>query len=255
MLSRYSQQHARARPSWARGTCAVVRYRQNRSANQEVPAASAATRLESSAGNPLPAAAVAVAAHSRRNQPDDADVCAKGSPKGTGTAQQQQQQGRRGVPPDRATHVHGHPPKPQGGDHPSSSNFWVVVQHLEQQAAQEPTITAALLDTDVAVLPYPPPAAAAAAAAAQQQQRPNRLHLGRRHVQALDFDRMYRQLAEFKRAHLTAHVPRHCWDAPELGAWARQLRKDRKEGRLERWKVDRWVMWRWSSRCVCRDML
>jgi hypothetical protein len=112
-----------------------------------------------------------------------------------------------------------------------------VVRHLEQQAAEEPTVTATLLHSDAAVAADPP-------AAATPAQQPARIHLGRRPVQALDFDRMYRQLADFKRAHLTAHVPRHCWDAPELGAWVRQLRKLHKERRLERWKVDRWVLQR-----------
>ena len=54
-----------------------------------------------------------------------------------------------------------------------------------------------------------------------------------------DFGTMYVQLQAWKQQHLTAHVPRHCFDAPELGAWVRHLRKLHKEGQLEQWKVDR----------------
>jgi hypothetical protein len=50
---------------------------------------------------------------------------------------------------------------------------------------------------------------------------------------------MYQELKAWKEQHLSAHVPRHCFDAPQLGAWVRHMRKQYKEQRLEQWKVER----------------
>lgn len=50
---------------------------------------------------------------------------------------------------------------------------------------------------------------------------------------------MYAQLQAWQQRHLSAHVPRHCFDAPELGAWVRYMRKQHTDGQLEQWKVDR----------------
>ncbi|KAF8067197.1 hypothetical protein HT031_002244 [Scenedesmus sp. PABB004] len=53
------------------------------------------------------------------------------------------------------------------------------------------------------------------------------------------FDAMLARLAAWRAAHLSAHVPRHCFDAPELGAWVRAQRKAHRDGALEAWKVER----------------
>lgn len=53
------------------------------------------------------------------------------------------------------------------------------------------------------------------------------------------FEPMYEQLRRWQGRHVSAHVPRFCFDAPALGAWVRFLRKQRKLGQLEQWKVDR----------------
>eukprot|EP00882_Tetradesmus_deserticola_P012521 GHRQ01013273.1.p1 GENE.GHRQ01013273.1~~GHRQ01013273.1.p1 ORF type:complete len:258 (+),score=66.86 GHRQ01013273.1:833-1606(+) len=55
----------------------------------------------------------------------------------------------------------------------------------------------------------------------------------------MDFETMLRQLAQWKAQHLSAHVPRLCFDVPELGAWVRFVRKQHKDGLLEQWKVAR----------------
>lgn len=55
----------------------------------------------------------------------------------------------------------------------------------------------------------------------------------------MDFAAMYAQLQAWQQRHLSAHVPRHCFDAPELGAWVRFMRKQHTDGQLEQWKVDR----------------
>jgi hypothetical protein len=57
--------------------------------------------------------------------------------------------------------------------------------------------------------------------------------------QEREFSDMFDQLAQWKQLHLSAHVPRFCFDAPQLGAWVRQLRKAHKLGQLEQWKIDR----------------
>lgn len=58
----------------------------------------------------------------------------------------------------------------------------------------------------------------------------------------MDFGVMFTQLQAWRQRFLSAHVPRHCFDAPELGAWVRYLRKQHSEGQLEQWKVDRWAV-------------
>jgi hypothetical protein len=72
---------------------------------------------------------------------------------------------------------------------------------------------------------------------------PTRLPDMRLRPSQMDFPTMYTQLQAWQARHLSAHVPHHCFDAPELGAWVRHMRKQRKDGRLEQWKVDRcaWV--------------
>jgi hypothetical protein len=55
----------------------------------------------------------------------------------------------------------------------------------------------------------------------------------------MDFELMFGQLVQWKAQHLSAHVPRFCFDAPELGAWVRYVRKQHKDGLLEQWKVER----------------
>ncbi|KAF6255405.1 hypothetical protein COO60DRAFT_217099 [Scenedesmus sp. NREL 46B-D3] len=55
----------------------------------------------------------------------------------------------------------------------------------------------------------------------------------------MDFGLMLGQLTQWKAQHLSAHVPRFCFDAPELGAWVRHVRKQHKDGVLEQWKVER----------------
>ncbi|WIA12702.1 hypothetical protein OEZ85_006343 [Tetradesmus obliquus] len=55
----------------------------------------------------------------------------------------------------------------------------------------------------------------------------------------MDFETMVGQLVQWKARHLSAHVPRFCFDAPELGAWVRYVRKQHKDGALEQWKVER----------------
>jgi hypothetical protein len=55
----------------------------------------------------------------------------------------------------------------------------------------------------------------------------------------MDFEAMFGQLEQWKAQHLSAHVPRFCFDAPELGAWVRYVRKQHKDGLLEQWKVER----------------
>lgn len=55
----------------------------------------------------------------------------------------------------------------------------------------------------------------------------------------MDFEVMYQQLEDWKQRHMTAHVPRYCFDAPELGAWVRKMRKQYKDGKLELWKSER----------------
>jgi hypothetical protein len=55
----------------------------------------------------------------------------------------------------------------------------------------------------------------------------------------MDFETMFEQLVQWKAQHLSAHVPRFCFDAPELGAWVRYMRKQHKDGLLEQWKVER----------------
>ena len=57
--------------------------------------------------------------------------------------------------------------------------------------------------------------------------------------QEREFSAYFDQLAAWKQQHLSTHVPRFCFDAPELGAWVRQLRKTYKLGQLEQWKIDR----------------
>jgi Helicase associated domain len=55
---------------------------------------------------------------------------------------------------------------------------------------------------------------------------------------SMDFHAMCSQLAQWRATHLTAHVPRHVFDAPALGAWVRHMRKLHKDGKLEQWKVE-----------------
>jgi hypothetical protein len=55
----------------------------------------------------------------------------------------------------------------------------------------------------------------------------------------MDFAAMYALLQAWQQRHQSAHVPRHCFDAPELGAWVRYMRKQHTDGQLEQWKVDR----------------
>lgn len=55
----------------------------------------------------------------------------------------------------------------------------------------------------------------------------------------MDFAAMYAELQVWQQKHLSAHVPRYCFDAPELGAWVRYMRKQYKVGLLEQWKADR----------------
>lgn len=55
----------------------------------------------------------------------------------------------------------------------------------------------------------------------------------------MEFETMFMQLAAWKQQYLTAHVPRFCFDAPELGAWVRHMRKQHKDCQLAQWKTDR----------------
>eukprot|EP00775_Hariotina_reticulata_P002782 gene2782-3075_t len=55
----------------------------------------------------------------------------------------------------------------------------------------------------------------------------------------MEFEIMFVQLAAWKEQHLTAHVPRFCFDAPELGAWVRYMRKQHKDRHLAQWMTDR----------------
>lgn len=57
----------------------------------------------------------------------------------------------------------------------------------------------------------------------------------------MEFETMYQQLCEWKQCYMTAHVPRYCFDAPELGAWVRKMRKQYADKELEQWKVERYV--------------
>jgi hypothetical protein len=82
--------------------------------------------------------------------------------------------------------------------------------------------------------------AAAAAAAAVTAPRALAAPARRPHPARMPFDAMYTQLAAWRARYLSCHVPRFCFDAPVLGAWVRWLRKEHKEQRLERWKMDRW---------------
>ncbi|KIY96449.1 hypothetical protein MNEG_11511 [Monoraphidium neglectum] len=74
----------------------------------------------------------------------------------------------------------------------------------------------------------------------QQQQRQRATHGGTGPLvpARMPFEAMYRQLAAFRARHGAAHVPRFCFDAPALGAWARWLRKRRVEGELPQWQID-----------------
>lgn len=76
----------------------------------------------------------------------------------------------------------------------------------------------------------------------QQQQQLDQLVINSSKLRPsrMDFATMYAQLAAWQQRFLTAHVPRHCFDAPELGAWVRYVRKQHKDGHLEQWKADRW---------------
>jgi hypothetical protein len=86
---------------------------------------------------------------------------------------------------------------------------------------------------------------------AQQQQQPQAPQIARLpplpnkklEPSLMEFAAMLAELQAWRQRHLTAHVPRFCFDAPELGAWVRYLRKQHKEGLLEQWKVDRWAYW------------
>jgi hypothetical protein len=80
----------------------------------------------------------------------------------------------------------------------------------------------------------------------QQQQQDLLLPDRRLRPSRMDFAAMLAQLAAWRGRFLTAHVPRHCFDAPELGAWVRHVRKQHAEGRLEQWKVERCV-WGWGA--------
>jgi len=62
----------------------------------------------------------------------------------------------------------------------------------------------------------------------------------------MPFEPMYRQLAAWRARFGVCHVPRHCFDAPQLGAWVRWLRKQKVDGRLRQWQQDRWV-----RLCIC----
>lgn len=77
----------------------------------------------------------------------------------------------------------------------------------------------------------------------RQQQQLDDLVISKLRPSRMDFAAMYAQLAAWQQRFLSAHVPRHCFDAPELGAWVRYLRKQHKDGHLEQWKVDRWGLW------------
>jgi hypothetical protein len=54
----------------------------------------------------------------------------------------------------------------------------------------------------------------------------------------MGFDEMYRQLEAWRTTHRTSHVPHRCFDAGELGAWARHMRQQRRRGELEQWKAE-----------------
>jgi hypothetical protein len=55
------------------------------------------------------------------------------------------------------------------------------------------------------------------------------------------FEPMYRRLAAWRARFGACHVPRRCFDAPDLGEWVRWLRKQRVEARLPQWQADRWA--------------
>lgn len=67
----------------------------------------------------------------------------------------------------------------------------------------------------------------------------------------MDFATMYAQLQAWQARHMSAHVPRHCFDAPELGAWVRHMRKQHKDRRLEQWKADRCALVGRCSSLAC----
>jgi hypothetical protein len=56
---------------------------------------------------------------------------------------------------------------------------------------------------------------------------------------SMPFEDMCQALEEWSCRFHSCLVPRHCHDAPELGAWVRCMRRLRGKGALEKWKVHR----------------
>lgn len=52
------------------------------------------------------------------------------------------------------------------------------------------------------------------------------------------FPVMYSRLKAWADMYRTCHVPRHCFDAADLGAWVWHQRRLHRTGALEQWKVD-----------------
>lgn len=140
---------------------------------------------------------------------------------------------------------HGLQPSASAPDSPADAADDALLAELVQAAARAPVVAVPW------PLPQLPPqqqqqhAAAAPGSSSshahQQQPQQQRIPLPGRKLRPsrMDFTAMLQRLAAWRARHLSAHVPRHCFDAPELGAWVRYMRKQHKEGRLEQWKADR----------------
>lgn len=118
-----------------------------------------------------------------------------------------------------------------------------VISLLEQQALQQPVLqlpAQQLLHTSPSPGALAATDAPAATAHASAGGGGGRLVTWSR-LADMPFELMYRELAAFSVRFGSCHVPRHCFDAPQLGAWTRWLRHQRARKLLPQWQVDRWA--------------
>lgn len=68
----------------------------------------------------------------------------------------------------------------------------------------------------------------------------------------MPFDTMCRELQAWRARFGTCHVPRRCFDAAELGAWVRYIRRKYRRRTLETWKADclNLLSFCWEVSCI-----
>jgi hypothetical protein len=137
------------------------------------------------------------------------------------------------------------PPAPAPA--PSGNGGDPLISLLEQQASRAPTLLVPPPAPGAPPVAAPPHATAAWAAwggAGEEglDAEGGGAPLPGTRVMAparMQWEGMYRRLAAWRARYGSAHVPRRCFDAPDLGEWVRWLRKQKAEGRLPRWQRDR----------------